>query len=113
MAKHKSKGFRLPKRIAGVKIPKQLRKSGSLASVLESPMARQILADALIAAAGALATSRDARHAVGHAGSGAAETVRDAAGAIAGVVAEGMRHALTDGGDDRRGRNRSRETSSH
>ncbi|MGQ9365283.1 hypothetical protein [Azospirillum sp. ST 5-10] len=114
MAKHKSKGFKLPKRIAGVKVPKHLRKSGgSLGSLLESPMARQILADALVAAAGALAANRGTRQAVSHAGSGAAETVRDAAGAIAGVVAEGMRHAITDGDRERQGRGRNREAPSH
>jgi hypothetical protein len=54
MAKGKSK---LPKTLLGVRVPKQLRRSGAVASILASPLAREILADVLVAAAGAAATA--------------------------------------------------------
>lgn len=53
------KGSKMPKTIAGVKIPKSLRESASsIISLIETPLGRQILADVLIAAAGALVADR-------------------------------------------------------
>ena len=52
MAKKKNP---LPKRVAGVKIPKTIRKSRMLRAMLKSPMGRDLLANALVAGAGAAA----------------------------------------------------------
>lgn len=47
----KSDGFKLPKTIAGLKIPKALRKSGALDLLVATPETRQLLADTIMAAA--------------------------------------------------------------
>lgn len=93
----------LPKKVAGVKVPKQLRKgSDSLSSLITSPLAREVVADALIAIAGALAGSKTARDSAAKAGTGvakagaaaldagagAASATRDAAATATGAVAE-------------------------
>ncbi|HEY8566839.1 MAG TPA: hypothetical protein VIL65_15185 [Beijerinckiaceae bacterium] len=57
MAKAAKKLNKLPKTIAGVKIPKSLRKLGPLGQLMDHPLGREILADALIAAAGAAAAA--------------------------------------------------------
>jgi hypothetical protein len=54
MAKKKKKA-RIPKKVAGVKIPKFVRKSDFLGTLLASDIGRDILANALTAAAGAAA----------------------------------------------------------
>ena len=54
MAK-KSKA-KLPKTIAGVTVPKAVRTSGLLDELLNSQLGREILAEALVAAAGAVAS---------------------------------------------------------
>jgi hypothetical protein len=46
----------LPKKVAGIKVPKSLRKSRLLRSLLASPLGRKVAADALVAGAGAAAT---------------------------------------------------------
>lgn len=53
MAKKKKKKGLLPKRIAGVKVPKALRK-GDLPALLASPLGVAIVSDALVIAAGRL-----------------------------------------------------------
>src|SRR5215213_1288509 len=45
-----------PKTIAGVKVPKAVRTSGLLDELLNSQLGREILAEALVAAAGAVAS---------------------------------------------------------
>jgi hypothetical protein len=52
MAKKKAP---LPKKIAGVKVPKMVRKSRMLRAMLRNPMGRDLLANALVAGAGAAA----------------------------------------------------------
>ncbi len=102
----------LPKTIAGVKVPKVVRKSTSLGTLINSELGREILADALIAAAGAAAaaltrtrTAKAAGTAIVDAGSDAAagagaaanatgDLVQTAAGAVAGVVTEAARSFL-------------------
>ena len=127
MAK-KDKG-KLPKRIAGVKVPKALRK-GLASSLLDNPQARAILADMLMAAAGAAAAAlvknrptgkevADAGEAAMDAGAGVATATRDgvqgAAGAVTEAVAEGARHilpsSLTGAGDVDKGK--SKESYAH
>src|SRR5215211_6183971 len=56
MAKTKDKKSGVPKKVAGVKVPKAVRQSKSLSTLLTSRLGREILADALIAAAGAVAS---------------------------------------------------------
>ena len=116
--KGKNKG-KVPKTVAGVKVPKALRK-GLVGSLLDNPRAREILADVLLAAAGAAAAAlvkhrptgrqvADAGEAVMDAGTGAATATRDAvrgaAGAVGEMVAEAARHVLPDSltGDDKEG----------
>ncbi|HYF54211.1 MAG TPA: hypothetical protein VEA41_08125, partial [Salinarimonas sp.] len=102
----KTKAKKLPKRVAGVKIPKKLRKQGGgLVALLESPTGRAIAADALIAIAGALAGNRATREAVVgagqdavDAGAAAADRTGDAMRGVAEVatdlMAEAARHVL-------------------
>jgi hypothetical protein len=45
----------IPKRVAGVKVPKTLRRSKTLRTLLSSPLGRNMLANALTAGAGAAA----------------------------------------------------------
>ncbi len=114
MAKAKGKSTKkdsgMPKKVAGVKVPKELRKgSDSLSALITSPLAREVVADALIAIAGALAGNKKARDTVTKAGSqagaavmdagaGAASATRDltatATGAVAEVVTEAARKIL-------------------
>lgn len=77
--KPKSK-TKIPKRIAGVKIPKTLRDSGKAAMKLaQNPVARELLSAGLVAAAAAVAANSRARKA-------AIEGGRDAADAVTGAA---------------------------
>jgi hypothetical protein len=102
----KGKKAKLPKRIAGIKVPKALRKSGgSLAGLVESPAGRKVLAEALMAVAGVLMGGKAAQeagagkaaaragHGVAETGSGLGHVLRDVAGATVGAVAEVVRDA--------------------
>jgi Pyruvate/2-oxoacid:ferredoxin oxidoreductase gamma subunit len=51
----KKKKNRVPKKIGGLKVPKFIRKSSLLSTLLASPLGRDILANAITAAAGAAA----------------------------------------------------------
>ncbi|HEX8401837.1 MAG TPA: hypothetical protein VF628_09060 [Allosphingosinicella sp.] len=74
----KAKSAKLPKKIGGVKLPKELRKGGgSLVALLNQPLAREI---AIAAALAALGARKDVRR--------AAKRARDEAG-VAGVRAAG------------------------
>ena len=95
----------MPKKLAGVKVPKAMRQSKSLSTLLNSGLGREILADALIAAAGAAAAALTRTRPVQKAGRAAAETgsdaasatsdaVQTAAGAVASVVTEAARNFL-------------------
>ena len=53
----KSDKVKIPKKVAGLKVPKAIRKSGALETLVGSQMGRQILADALVAAAAAAAAA--------------------------------------------------------
>jgi hypothetical protein len=104
----KKSQVKLPKTIAGVKVPKAVRTSGLLDEVLNSPLGREILAEALVAAAGAVATVLMKRPSAGQVAR-ASETIADtgveavsvtkdlaqtAVGAVAEVVADAARHVL-------------------
>lgn len=103
MAKNKNP---IPKKIAGLKVPKTLRKSKTLHSLLQSPMGREIVANALTAGAGAAAAvllrNRDE---IEHAAAGgarkgarahsvASDAMQEGASAIIGVVTEAARSSL-------------------
>jgi hypothetical protein len=49
--------YRLPKTLLGVRIPKKLRKSKLIDWLLNDPIGRNLMADALVAAAGAAAAA--------------------------------------------------------
>ena len=100
---------KLPKTIAGVKVPKAVRTSGLLDELLNSPLGREILAEAIVAAAGAVASvlmkkrpSADqvaqAGEAIVATGAEAASATKDlaqtAVGAVTEVVADAARHIL-------------------
>jgi hypothetical protein len=92
------------KKASGAKLPKAVRKSG-LMDLVNSDLGREILADALIAAAGAAAAALTKTRTVKKVGSAAvgassqaADVTKDAmqtaAGAVAGVVTEAARQFL-------------------
>jgi len=88
---------------SGSKIAKTVKKSG-LMDLIGSNLGREILADALIAAAGAAAaaltqtrTAKKAGNAVADAGAQTADLTQTAAGTVAGVVTEAARHFLPSG----------------
>jgi hypothetical protein len=85
------------------KIAKTVKRSG-LMDLIGSNLGREILADALIAAAGAAAaaltqtrTAKKAGTAVADAGAQTADLTQTAAGAVAEVVTEAARHFLPSG----------------
>jgi hypothetical protein len=106
MAKAKAKkNSGKAKKDTGTKLAKSVRKFSPLKDLMNSNLGREILADALIAAAGAAAaaltrtrTAKKAGSAAADAGSQAADTTKDAmqtaAGAVAGVVTEAARQFL-------------------
>ncbi len=101
MAKKKKGKRKVPKNVAGVKVPKALRQ-GFMASFLEDPRTREILADVLMAAAGAAAAAlvknRPSGQQVKEAGASAAGATRDvvqvAAERVTDSVAEAARRIL-------------------
>jgi hypothetical protein len=100
VAKKKDKGEK-SKTVAGVKVPKALRK-GLVASFVDDPRTREILADVLMAAAGAAAAAlikhRPSAQQVAEAGASAAGATRDVAQsaveAVTETVADAARHIL-------------------
>jgi len=98
----------LPKRIAGFKVPKSLRKSRLLGSLLASPLGRQVVADALVAGAGAGAAVlvRERQEVADAAGTGArkgargmalaTEALESAMSAMMGVVTDAARSMLPE-----------------
>src|SRR5215212_12266997 len=123
----KSDTLKLPKKIAGVKVPKFLRQPGTIVDFLNSPVGRLVLAEALIAAAAALKNYKPAAETVGQAaetvekaGSEAATTATDlvqsAAGGLADVAAGVVRQIVpassaaddqTDRGLEKKGKSKS------
>ncbi|MGO4527121.1 hypothetical protein AB4097_19955 [Microvirga sp. 2MCAF35] len=88
------------KKSPGTKLAKTAKKSG-LMDLINTDLGREILADALIAAAGAAAAAltktraaKKAGSAAAHAGAQGADLTQTAAGAVAGVVTEAARHFL-------------------
>ena len=74
-----NKAEALPKSVAGVKVPKAMRKSSALGTLFNSELGREILADALIAAAGAAAAALTRTRPARAAGAANADAGSDAA----------------------------------
>jgi hypothetical protein len=96
MAKGKAK---VPRKVAGVKVPKAVRKSGLLDELLTSELGRESLAEALVAAAGAVASvlvkNRPSSHQIAQAGHAMANTGAEAASG-AGNLAHSAVDAVSD-----------------
>lgn len=100
-----AKNGKLPKRIAGVKIPKKLRKRGApLYALISNPMVRNVAADmlavGLLAAADALNKQPKVKKAAKKAGKAAkhgAEDVGEAASAGAGNVGQVLAFIAREG----------------
>lgn len=120
MAKDK---VRVPKTVAGWKIPKRVRKSGAVSLFLNNDLGRRILADVLVAAAGTAATAlvqhRPSRARVTQAGdaalesgqravSGTADAVQAAAGTLGSVLTEAVHSMFSSDGTIKRGRGNKR-----
>jgi hypothetical protein len=95
MAK-KAKKAKLPKKLGGVKIPKELR--GAAAAIAAHPVISDIVAAGLIAAAAALTESKDVGKAAKAAGEGADDAARKASKAkkVVKAAAGAMGAALLD-----------------
>lgn len=104
MSKAKKKA-KLPKRIAGVKVPKALRRA-RLAELLSSPVGQAIVADAIVGAAGLLAAkakdhpkarhlAHEAKEGAEHAGHDAAQAGREVAHS-AGAAGATLAYALSE-----------------
>lgn len=82
MAKKKKKkaNAKLPKTIAGVKVPKELRKAaGQAAKLAEHPVVSDIVAAGLLAAAASLMETKTVAKAAGAVGEGAEDAADEAA----------------------------------
>jgi hypothetical protein len=103
------KSKKLPKKIAGVKVPKELRKAGSrLAKLAEQPVAREI---ALAALAAGLAARKDARKAAKKAAAQTSGEIAEGAGwvsAALGAAALEAGRRLVEVLDDGKGGNLSK-----
>lgn len=106
MAK-KSKKLKIPKKIAGVKVPKELRKAGKqLVKLAEEPRARDVALAALAAGLAARKDSRKAaKQAAVEAGDGAANAAGWVTAALAAAALEAGRRVLEtlDEGDGKSG----------
>ena len=95
----KDKGLKLPKKVAGVKIPKSLRKAGAAAAELaQQPVVGEFVAAALTAAAASLIADTKTGRKVREEGADAAsDTVKQASavgGAVRKVLLEAARELL-------------------
>ena len=98
----KSNTLKLPKKIAGVKVPKVLR-HGTITEFLNSPVGRAVLAEALVAAAAAAAAAlknyKPVSETVADAGTTAKDLVKNAAGGLADMAA-GVVHQILPASSD-------------
>jgi hypothetical protein len=95
---HKDGKSKVPKTIAGVKVPKELRKGGQFAKLMHDPMVREI---ALAALAAGLAARKDARQAAKRAARDAGQAADDvavSAGQGAGWVKAALGAAAVEAG---------------
>jgi len=88
MAK-KDKAPKLPKKVGGVKVPKQLRKTAKTAiEIAQNPLAREIVSAAVVAGAAALAKSKTAKAAP--AAEKPAEQAADKMADLGSLIAQGV-----------------------
>ena len=119
-----AKKNKIPRKLAGVKIPKVLRKNSVLKALLGSPAGRQIVGEALLAAATAAAAALVASHpkqaakagtavknAGDHTGDLLKTAVKSAATALTGSLGKAAKLALDDS-VSRKG-DRSRQVRTH
>jgi len=78
--------FRLPKKVAGYKIPKVLRKSDILIQLIQSPRVREVCAAGMMAAAAALVGNKNVRQAAGDAASKGSTQFAELVSAIGSVA---------------------------
>lgn len=95
-----AKKAKIPKRVVGVKVPRAIRRSAILRSLLANDAGRQVLGEALLAgataAAGILAAGNASglRRGTAKVGKIAVEAVSSATGAMADVIGSAAREAL-------------------
>lgn len=90
--KAKKNGAKLPKTIAGVKVPKPLRKrGGKVIEALNHPLVSDLAAAALLAAAAALRDNKGVRAAAGEAKRKSGATLEDVVSTVAAIAEEGVR----------------------
>lgn len=121
-----AKKITIPKRVGALKVPRAVRKSKLLRGLLNHPLGREIVGNALIAGAGAAAGAlvRERENVAGAAGAGmrkgrragfaVAEAARDASDAMMGVFSDSLQSLAPkqkkrqDREDDRSRRDRRR-----
>ncbi|MEW6121664.1 MAG: hypothetical protein AB1698_03565 [Pseudomonadota bacterium] len=104
-----AKKFAIPKKIAGFRVPKAIRKSPLVSTLLASETGRKVLGEALVAGAAAAAAilvknnGRDMAHAADqaitttkNAGSVAVDAIHGAGSAMLEVLGEAARSALPE-----------------
>lgn len=112
MAKRKADKHKLPKRVAGVKLPKDVRKAGgALIAWAMSPDGRKLLAPAVMGLVAALQGTKAGRKVTADAASNTAEaasTGATVAGRLVGALTEAagdmMKHAVGVDDKDTRGK---------
>jgi hypothetical protein len=83
MAKDGKKKAKIPKQVAGIKVPKKLRKAGNKAVKLaQDPIVGEVVAAALLSAAAALREGTGPKDAPGAAAKESVEGARQQAGAL-------------------------------
>jgi hypothetical protein len=93
----KSGNAKVPKKISGVKVPKQLRKLGNQAvKAAKDPVVSEIVAGALLAAAAALREGKDPKSAVGAAFKGGVKSVGKGARQEGGRLSDGLKMLALD-----------------
>ena len=107
MAKDGKKKNKIPKQVAGIKVPKKLRKAGNRAVKLaQDPVVSEVVAAALLSAAAALREGSATDRKSGAGGDGGAEDVRRQASALGdslkGLAIDFARRALEGLGDSER-----------
>lgn len=79
---------KVPKKVGGFKVPKAIRKSRALKTMLASPFGRELLTGALVAGATAVASSlARERSSIGRLGAKAADATRDGVSEAAETIA--------------------------
>ncbi|WP_159717704.1 hypothetical protein [Geminicoccus flavidas] len=85
-----AKPYKIPKKIAGLRIPRSIRKSKILLNFLQNPQNRQLATNMVMAAGGAMATilaqHRPSTEQVKHAAQGVGEVGSTATGLVADTV---------------------------